>query len=652
MSPESTGNGAGFEAPHIGSQDMPRWDTGELIDAPKFTSRNWFALLGPGLIMGGSAIGGGEWLLGPKVTGVYGAGLLWLATLSILGQVLYNIEISRYTLYTGEPIFTGKFRLMPGPKFWVVAYLLFDFGSVFPYLAANAAVPMGTLIKGGVVPDPANVDSDWYLMKGLAYLVFIGALIPLLFGGKIYRSLKAVMTFKLVVVFGFLLFLAFGYSKAQTWTEIATGFVSFGNVPVLRGEDANGNGKLDEGEDWDDDKRLDFVEPSLGLVFDTDNDGKKDASDVNNDGEPDPMVNVKRDGKVLRWPDLDGDSLPDTVLPFDTTGDGQSDLDVPLDRDEDGKLDEFVDVDGDEYRDGRNVDSLWSMMFGGANISDIDFTMIGFIAGLAAIAGSGGLSNTPTSNYTRDQGWGMGHHVGAIPSAIGGHDIELSHSGTVFEVTEESLPRWKAWYKHVARDQLAVWLPSCFVGIALPAMLSIQFLSFAEADQGDKWTMSVMTAQGVENAVAESGEGLGKFCWFMTIFCGFLVLAPTMSSSADGIIRRWVDAFWTASAKLREMDPKHIKVVYLRVLIAYSIFGLIMLSLPPADLISYATMFFNIALGISCWHTVAINTTLLPKPLRPRLFIRVALIVAGGYFFMLGTLSVLQQTGLLVKITG
>ena len=62
MSQESTGNAAGFEAPHIGSKDMPRWDTGELIKAPKFTSRNWFALLGPGLIMGGSAIGGGEWL--------------------------------------------------------------------------------------------------------------------------------------------------------------------------------------------------------------------------------------------------------------------------------------------------------------------------------------------------------------------------------------------------------------------------------------------------------------------------------------------------------------------------------------------------------------------------------------------------------------
>ena len=111
----AAGSPATPEAPQPGSWRMPRWDTGELIDAPTFTWRNWFLLLGPALLSGGSAIGGGEWLMGPAVTARYGGALLWLATLSILGQVVYNIEISRYTLYTGEPIFTGKFRTLPGP---------------------------------------------------------------------------------------------------------------------------------------------------------------------------------------------------------------------------------------------------------------------------------------------------------------------------------------------------------------------------------------------------------------------------------------------------------------------------------------------------------------------------------------------------------
>ena len=40
----------------------------ELPDAPRFTWRNWIGLIGPGLLMGGASIGGGEWLLGPSVT--------------------------------------------------------------------------------------------------------------------------------------------------------------------------------------------------------------------------------------------------------------------------------------------------------------------------------------------------------------------------------------------------------------------------------------------------------------------------------------------------------------------------------------------------------------------------------------------------------
>src|SRR5687768_13277246 len=137
-------------APHPGTKEMPRWDVGELPDAPRFTLRNWALLVGPGLVMGGAAIGGGEWITGPAVTARYGASLMWLATLSILFQVLYNMEISRYTLYSGEPIFTGKFRLLPSPRFWLITYLVLDFGSAFPYLAASAATPLAALILGHI----------------------------------------------------------------------------------------------------------------------------------------------------------------------------------------------------------------------------------------------------------------------------------------------------------------------------------------------------------------------------------------------------------------------------------------------------------------------------------------------------------------------
>src|SRR5262249_2404673 len=159
----------------------------------------------------------------------------------------YNLEISRYTLYSGEPIFTGKFRLMPGPVFWLCLYLILDFGSVFPYLASNAATPIATMYLGHI-PRP-EVASELSLTRGLSYGIFLLGMVPLIFGGKVYNSVRAVMTFKLVVVVSFLLFLAVFFSKTDTWREICSGFLRFGNVPIERSEDVNGNGVLDPGED-------------------------------------------------------------------------------------------------------------------------------------------------------------------------------------------------------------------------------------------------------------------------------------------------------------------------------------------------------------------------------------------------------------------
>lgn len=509
------------EAPHPGSKAMPRWDVGELIEAPKFRWRNWTLLLGPGLVSGAAAIGGGEWLTGPLVTAKYGGALLWLATLSILGQTLYNIEISRYTLYSGEPIFTGKFRVLPGPMFWVFFYLVFDFGSVLPYLASNAAVPLFAVLKGRL-PDPAV---DGVLLKSLACAVFVGTLLPLVVGGKVYNSLKIVMSMKLIIVVGFLLFLAIGYSSADTWREIFGGFFRFGTVPV-------GNPKSPE------------------------------------------------------------------------------------------------------------VDNVFVSLAEGRGFPTIEMSMIGVIAAMAAICGNGGLTNTPISGYTRDQGWGMGHHVGAIPSIVGGHQVELSHVGMVFRVTAESLRRWTDWVRHVQREQLCVWMPACFLGIALPSMLSVEFLPRGQVPE-DKWLAAGMTADGVAKAV---GPTLGPTFWYLTLFCGFLVLSTSMATGSDGFLRRWVDVFWTASPRLREWDPRHIGRLYFGVLCVYATFGLTMLVLTSGgNLLVWSTMLYNYVLGFSCWHVLAVNTVLLPRDLRPGLLRRTGLLLGGVFFVAIAVLTTFDE---------
>jgi len=519
-------------APQSGSKAMPPWDVGDLPEAPRLTGRSWALLLGPGLVAGGAAIGGGEWLAGPLTTARYGGAILWLSTISIVAQVFYNLEITRYTLYCGEPIFTGKFRLLPGPMFWLVVYFFLDFGTFFPYLVANAATPLGAVLLGEI-PDVDKVYSILGLaltgqtfLRYLTYAVFVLTLLPLIFGGKVYNSLKAIMGFKIVFVFTFLIIVAALFSTTDTWIDILTGFFKFGSVPVL------------------------------------------------SEGAPG----------------------------------------VP------------------------RVENVFAAWWQGRELPPIDFSMIAVLGALAAISGNGGLTNTATSGYARDQGWGMGAHVGAIPSVIGGKQMSLSHVGMVFPINKESVGRFRRWYRFILRDQLVIWMPACFIGVALPSMLSVQFLP--RGTSARDWVAAGMTADGLRDAV---GPQFGQVFWLLTLFCGFLVLAPAAAATFEGALRRWVDLCWTAVPYVRQWESHRIRWLYFGALCAYAVIGLTALTFAsPTKLLQWAGCIYNAALGFSCLHVLAVNLILLPREIRPNWFIRIGLVLGAIFFATLSYVSAVR----------
>ena len=88
------------------------------------------------------------------------------------------------------------------------------------------------------------------------------------------------------------------------------------------------------------------------------------------------------------------------------------------------------------------------------------------------------------------------------------------------------------------------------------------------------------------------------------------------------------------------MDPKSIRYLYFGVLTLYTVFGVIMLTREkPTTLLFWGTLIMNFALGFSCWHTLAVNMVLLPRPLRPGWFCRIGLFVAGLFFLTVATIS-------------
>ncbi len=178
------------------------WGQSELPEPKPLGWKNLAGLIGPGIVMCGIQIGGGEWLFGPDVTAKYGGGLMWIATIAILTQAFYNMEAGRYALYCGEPVFTGFMRTSPGPTFWMGVTLVLSLSFFIPGLSTNAAVLCATLWL-----DRPPTEADAMLVNTLAYVCLGGVILPVLIGGKVYNTLQFVMTIKVFVVLGFCLFL-------------------------------------------------------------------------------------------------------------------------------------------------------------------------------------------------------------------------------------------------------------------------------------------------------------------------------------------------------------------------------------------------------------------------------------------------------------
>jgi hypothetical protein len=230
----------------------------------------------------------------------------------------------------------------------------------------------------------------------------------------------------------------------------------------------------------------------------------------------------------------------------------------------------------------------------------------------------------------------MGARVGTIPSAIGGRNIQLSHVGEVFPLDDANRSRWRGWMRHVRRDQLAVWMLASTVGMALPCMLSLEFIRHAPVS-GDR--VGAMMAEGM----ADRYPQFGQLLWAATLLCGFLVLAPGQILAGDNISRRWTDIIWTSNSRARRMSGDRVRWIYYSILSVYGFWGLIALTLfDPLQIAKISGVLMNVALGWTAIHAVYANRTLLPRELQSPLVMQLGAIGCGIFFLGVSTIVILN----------
>lgn len=199
------------------------WTVAELPQPPRPKGLAWIGTVGPGVIVLGASIGSGEFLLGPAAFVRYGLTLLWVTLVAAFLQTVLNTELMRYTMATGEPVFTGFMRTRPRATFWAWVYGILYFLQVgWPGWAGAAAGAIYFLAAKRLAgPEEAGI------VYAIGVGTFLACVAVLLVGRRIERTLEVLNWILVVCIIGGFLLLGVLLVAPEIWLRALTGFFGF-----------------------------------------------------------------------------------------------------------------------------------------------------------------------------------------------------------------------------------------------------------------------------------------------------------------------------------------------------------------------------------------------------------------------------------------
>jgi hypothetical protein len=472
---------------------LDSWVKADLPEPPVPKGFEWAKVVGPGVIVLGLSLGGGEFLLGPTAFVRYGMSLLWITLVAVFFQTIFNTELMRYTLATGEPVFTGFMRTKPSRALWAWLYVAMYLVQVgWPYSAGLSAGAIFFLVTRRIA-GPADATIIYQLGVG----TFLLCILLLMLGRRIERTLELLNWVMVVCILGSFLALGLYFVPASTWAAAGAGFFGF-DLPRGRFSFMPGN---------------------------------------------------------------------------------------------------------DDYL---------------------------LLAALAGYSGAGGMVNIALSSWARDKGYGMGQRAGYIPAAVGGHKVNLAHTGFIFTPTSENMRRWSGWWRIISADQWGVFFLGAMLGMVLPAVLYVTLLPAGTNIQGLGMAAALASAVG-----SRSGAAAGAVVAMLAAW----ILFKTQVDIIESMVRSLTDIVWTGSRRARAFSRGDVRVVYYGALVLVCLWGMIALRLAqPIMLLMLAGNIAGMVFTIASIHLLYLNTRLLPNELRPPMWRR-ATLVAMSLFYGFFTLQ-------------
>jgi Mn2+/Fe2+ NRAMP family transporter len=199
------------------------WTRAELPAPPTPRGLGWLAVVGPGVIVLGASIGSGEFLLGPAAFVRHGLSLLWVTGIAIFLQTVFNTECMRYTVATGEPVYTAFMRTRPSATLWGWFYGILHVLQIgWPAWAGTAAIAI-FFLAARRLPTPADAAMVYYIGIG----TFVVCVAILLVGRRIERTLELLNWVLVACILGSFAILAALFVNSATWLSAVVGYAGF-----------------------------------------------------------------------------------------------------------------------------------------------------------------------------------------------------------------------------------------------------------------------------------------------------------------------------------------------------------------------------------------------------------------------------------------
>ncbi|MEZ6069176.1 MAG: Nramp family divalent metal transporter [Pirellulales bacterium] len=183
-------------------------------------------MIGPGIILAGLALGSGEFVIWPYITYRSGFVFFWACVLGVVTQYFINMEVTRWTLATGESAVTGFCRLS---RHWAWVFLLLNIIPwIIPAWATGAAEVAGWLFN----PDAIDVAGT-KLTKVLTIASLVGCASVLTLGPVVYETVERLQMVLVTAIVALVVLLSFMLVRWDAVAAMAGGVLSVGDLPPI-----------------------------------------------------------------------------------------------------------------------------------------------------------------------------------------------------------------------------------------------------------------------------------------------------------------------------------------------------------------------------------------------------------------------------------